>query len=82
MCNDFYIFFSKSASDWLTKDQSEASHSMKFVVIVTNLIGNYLSTCIAGTSREKNRHRYSGVPVVGPPGFFFIPPADRREWPV
>ena len=25
---------------------------------------------IAGTSREKNRHRYSGVPVVGPPGFF------------
>ena len=49
-------------------------------VLVSLSTSHSTTVYIAGTSGEKNRHRYSGVPVVGPPGFFFIPPADHREW--
>ena len=49
MCNDFYIFFLNLLRIGWQKDQSEASHSMKLMVIVRNLIGICLSTCSIGT---------------------------------
>ena len=70
------MLLNEQSNDWWL----ETSWRSCGVTVITTPFRYYKWLRIAGTSREKNRHRYSGVPVVGPPGFFFIPPADHREW--